>query len=61
MANENGLWWIAFLLFIFSVGFIAAMISRNHSAKKDSIGKSEKNSTDSSVAINPREKTDKLD
>lgn len=61
MENLNTLWWIVILLFVFFSAFVVAMILRNHAAKTDDVGKTEKDSIENSVSIKPRENTKKLD
>lgn len=60
MPTSNHLIWAAVLLTTFFVFFIVSMILRNDAAKKDSLGKSEKDSIENSVSIKPRKHTEKL-
>lgn len=58
--SSDTLWGGAVFL-IFIVLCIAAILIRNNAAKKDSVGKSEKDSIATNVAITPRKNTRKLD
>lgn len=61
MQEMNIGWWLAALLVTFLVFFLLSMILRNHAAKKDLVGRSERETVDNSVSLNPRQKTRKFD
>ncbi len=53
--------WGGAVFFIFLALCIAAILIRNNAARKDSIGKSEKDSIATNVSISPKKNTRKLD
>lgn len=61
MEFSNMAIWIGALLFIFFALYIIATLMRNSAAKKDKVGRSEGDTVTSSVAINPKKNTRKLD
>jgi hypothetical protein len=54
-------WWLSILFITFSIFFLLAILLRNHAAKRDFIGKTEKESVDNSVSISPRRTTRKFE
>lgn len=56
MPNSDAAWWAGALSLIFVVLSIASIIIKNKLAKKDSIGRSEKDTIATSVSIEPPKK-----
>ncbi|MEN0037929.1 MAG: hypothetical protein AAGC78_12725 [Cellvibrio sp.] len=61
MGNSDNFGWIAIIFLVITALVIMAIRVRNRAAKSDSVGKTEKDSIESSVSIKPRENTRKLD
>ena len=61
MPNSDAAWWAGALSLIFVVLSIAAIIIKNNAAKKDPVGRSEKDTIATSVSLEPRKNTRKLD
>ncbi|PUA28796.1 MAG: hypothetical protein B0W54_10280 [Cellvibrio sp. 79] len=61
MPNSDTAWWVGALFIIFTILSIAAIIIRNNAAKKDAVGRSEKDTIATNVSIDPRKNTRKLD
>lgn len=61
MPDSGSAWWIGAIIVIFTILSIASIIIRNNAAKKDSVGKSEKDSIATNVALHPKKNTRKLD
>lgn len=56
MPNSDAAWWAGGLSLIFVALSIAAIIIKNNAAKKDSVGRSEKDTIATNVSIEPRKK-----
>jgi uncharacterized protein (DUF58 family) len=61
MQELNPGWWLAAILITFFAFFLLSMVLRNRAAKKDTIGRSEKETVDTSVSTAPRKDTRKLE
>ena len=61
MPNSDAAWWAGAISIIFTALSIAPIIIKNNAAKKDSIGRSEKDTIATNVSITPGKNTRKLD
>ena len=58
--SQINMWWVAGLLIFIAIGIIA-MLWRNRAAKTDTVLHTKKDANDSSVSLDPKKNTRKLD